>query len=221
MLQPMAQNSADPQDPHPFDQPPSSAFSAPQATTERAPTWRPDRRETGVIRRLGTPSAALPLCLALVYVVLGWHKRWTSDDGFIVFRVVRQLLAGHGPVFNVGERVEPATSTLWTAMLAITAGITRIPLPQLALGLGLLCGAGGIAAAVVGSRRLQPPPETASSAPAGSNTVRVSLPAGILVVLALPPYWDFATAGLEGGLVLGWLGFSWLLLVLALDQPIT
>ena len=33
-----------------------------------------------------------------------------SDDGYIYLRVVDQLLAGNGPVFNNGERMEAATS---------------------------------------------------------------------------------------------------------------
>jgi len=36
---------------------------------------------------------------------------------------------------------------------------------------------------------------------------------GSLVVAALPPFWDFATSGLETGLVFLWLGASYLLLV--------
>ena len=43
----------------------------------------------------------------------GWTRRWMSDDGLIVLRTVRNLLAGNGPVFNAGERVEANTSTLW------------------------------------------------------------------------------------------------------------
>ena len=35
-----------------------------------------------------------------------WQRRWIADDGLIVLRTVRNLLAGNGPVFNVGERVE-------------------------------------------------------------------------------------------------------------------
>lgn len=43
-----------------------------------------------------------------------WQRRWIADDGLIVLRTVRNLLAGNGPVFNAGERVESNTSTLWT-----------------------------------------------------------------------------------------------------------
>jgi hypothetical protein len=40
------------------------------------------------------------------------------DDAYIVFRYADHLIAGHGPVFNVGERVEGFTSPLWLLLLA-------------------------------------------------------------------------------------------------------
>jgi hypothetical protein len=42
------------------------------------------------------------------------------DDAFIFFRYADNLLAGHGPVFNAGERVEGFTSPLW--LILLTAG---------------------------------------------------------------------------------------------------
>jgi arabinofuranosyltransferase len=54
---------------------------------------------------------ALRLTVA-VFAVLVWNRRWMSDDGLIVLRTVRQILAGNGPVFNADERVESNTSTL-------------------------------------------------------------------------------------------------------------
>jgi arabinofuranosyltransferase len=44
---------------------------------------------------------------------------WLTEDAFINFRVVDHLLAGDGPVWNVGERVQVFTSPLW---LMLTAG---------------------------------------------------------------------------------------------------
>lgn len=45
---------------------------------------------------------------------------WLTEDAFINFRVIDQLLAGHGPVWNSGERVQVFTSPLW---LLLTAGL--------------------------------------------------------------------------------------------------
>ena len=39
------------------------------------------------------------------------------------------------------------------------------------------------------------------------------MPLGTVVLAALPPFWDFATSGLETGLTFLWLGASFLLLV--------
>ena len=47
--------------------------------------------------------------------VLSW---WLTDDAFISFRYARNLLEGHGLVFNPGERVEGYTNFLWTLELA-------------------------------------------------------------------------------------------------------
>ena len=55
-----------------------------------------------------------------------WQRRWIADDGLIVLRTVRNLLAGNGPVFNKGERVEANTSTLWT-YLNYLGGCDRRP----------------------------------------------------------------------------------------------
>jgi len=48
---------------------------------------------------------------------------WLTEDAFINFRVVDHLLAGDGPVWNVGERVQVFTSPLW---LMLTASATCI-----------------------------------------------------------------------------------------------
>jgi arabinofuranosyltransferase len=63
------------------------------------------------------------------FAVLIWHRRWISDDGLIVLRTVRQLLAGAGPVYNVGERVEANTSTLWTYLLALPGLVPGVSPP--------------------------------------------------------------------------------------------
>ena len=43
--------------------------------------------------------------------------RWTSDDAFINFRIVENILNGDGPVYNQGIRVESGTSPLWLAVV--------------------------------------------------------------------------------------------------------
>ena len=53
--------------------------------------------------------------------LLGWlaEMSWfLTDDAFISFRYVRNLLEGHGLVFNPGERGEGYSNFLWTPELA-------------------------------------------------------------------------------------------------------
>lgn len=148
-------------------------------------------------------NAAGVAVVAVAYLALGWHRRWIADDGLIVTRTVRQVLAGHGPVFNIGERVEANTSTLWTYVLVAAGWVTGADIGLLAVLIGLLLAAAGLALGLDAARRLH-------TRTAGNTRV---LPLGGLVVLALPPFWDFATSGLETGLVFAWLAGTWWALV--------
>ncbi len=125
-----------------------------------------------------------------------------TDDGFINLRVARMILDGHGPVFNVGERVEATTSTLWVWLIAAGDIVLPFRMEWVAVVLGVVGAAGGLALATFGAARLQ----------RASGATGVLLPVGALVVAAVAPFWDFATSGLEGGLTFGWLGLiGWLL----------
>ena len=58
------------------------------------------------------------------------------DDSFISFRYARNLAAGHGLVFNVGDPVEGYTNFLWTVVTSIglSLGFAAMPFAQ-AMGL--------------------------------------------------------------------------------------
>src|SRR5262249_49368094 len=150
-----------------------------------------------------TVAALLWVSPSLLLLTMGWRRRWVSEDAFIDFRVIEHLVAGHGPVFNVGERVEAYTNPLWVALLALVHS-SGLPLPQGAVWLGLALTAAGLLAAQAGAWRL----DEADSGQRGG----MMLPLGGLVYAALPPAWDFATSGLETGLTIAWLGLAfWLL----------
>ncbi|MGB3483902.1 MAG: flagellar motor control protein ZomB [Mycobacterium sp.] len=141
-----------------------------------------------------------------------WQRRWIADDGLIVLRTVRNLLAGNGPVFNAGERVEANTSTLWTYLNylgAVIAGPVRLEYVALALALGL--SVLGVVLVMLGTARLYGPGLRGRRA--------LLLPAGVLVYIAIPPARDFATSGLENGLVLSYLGLLWWMLVVWAQAP--
>jgi len=135
-----------------------------------------------------------------------WQRRWISDDGLIVVRTVRNLLAGNGPVFNAGERVEANTSTAWTYLMYLgswVGGPMRIE--YVALALALTLSVLGMALLMLGTGRLY--------APSLRGRRAIMLPAGALVYIAVPPARDFATSGLENGLALTYLGLLWWMMV--------
>ncbi|HEX4824251.1 MAG TPA: hypothetical protein VFV19_08040 [Candidatus Polarisedimenticolaceae bacterium] len=135
----------------------------------------------------------------LLLAVMAWRRRWTSDDGFIDLRVVHQIEAGNGPVFNAGERVEAATSPLWVGLLAVADKLTPFRLEDEACALALLLTLAGLIAATYGT----------ALTTRGEGSL---IPLGALVYASLPPAWDFATSGLENGLAVAWLGGVWLAL---------
>lgn len=59
-----------------------------------------------------------PVMVTLAYAAHCRLLNYVSDDGFISFRYVQNWLAGHGLVYNMGERVEGYTNFLWIALLA-------------------------------------------------------------------------------------------------------
>ncbi len=141
-----------------------------------------------------------------------WQRRWIADDGLIVLRTVRNLLAGNGPVFNKGERVEANTSTVWTYLVTLGAWIGGpVRLEYVALALALTLSVAGVVLVMLGTGRLY--------APGLRGRQAILLPAGALVYIAIPPARDFASSGLENGLVLAYLGLLWWMMVCWSQAP--
>lgn len=133
-----------------------------------------------------------------------WQRRWMADDGLIVLRTVRNLVAGNGPVFNAGERVESNTSTVWTYLVYGAHQIVGYRLEMVALGLALCLSMVAVTCAMLGTRVMY---QGTGRYPAGRSMLL--LPFGVFVYIVLPPARDFATSGLETGLVLCWIGVMW------------
>lgn len=137
----------------------------------------------------------------VLQLVASISRRWVQEDGFINIRIAQQVLAGNGAVFNVGERVEAFTSPLWLGLLVVARVVTlgQVRYEWLAVAMGIVLSLVGTAGLMLGSMALWTPART--------RTDRAWwLPFGILLPLAIPVYWDFATSGLETGLAWGWLG---------------
>jgi arabinofuranosyltransferase len=82
------------------------------------------QHENGVVRS----NRALALLVAQCALVIGclvvqfphlWAERWAQDDAYVSFRYARNLVRGHGLVYNVGEPVEGYTNFLWTLAAAV------------------------------------------------------------------------------------------------------
>jgi arabinofuranosyltransferase len=186
-------------------------FSADVAAKIPAPSRKP------VAIAVGRPSfpydvtvrVSLWASVAVVAVLFGWgawQRRWMADDGLIVLRTVRNLLAGNGPVFNAGERVEANTSVVWTYLVYLFGWLNwPMRLEYVALVLALLLSVAGLVMLMLGTGRL--------FAPGLLGRRAVMLPAGALVYAAVPPARDFATSGLESGLVMAYLGLLWWMMV--------
>lgn len=129
----------------------------------------------------------------------GWARRWISDDGLIVLRTVRNLIAGNGPVFNKGERVEANTSTLWQYLIYAGERITGVSVERVAMVEALALSAFALALGVYATSRIY--------------RTSIVVPAGALIYLALSPARDFFTSGLEWGLSIFYLAGLWALLV--------
>ncbi len=74
----------------------------------------------------------------LLFFAHAWIYSFLCDDAYISFRYARNLIEGHGLVFNPGERVEGITNLLWTLQLAalwwgagLDPEITAVPLGYL------------------------------------------------------------------------------------------
>ncbi|WP_439957300.1 flagellar motor control protein ZomB [Nocardia inohanensis] len=174
------------------------------APTAQLPVGRARRRaDDARLSRLSRATFVGGIALtAVLFAAGGWQRRWIADDGLIVLRTVRNLLAGNGPVFNAGERVEANTSTAWTYIVWFFSWLTQIRLEYVVLGIALTLSVLAVVFAMMGSARLW-----------GGSASQFLLPAGVLVYIALPPSRDYASSGLESSLVIFWLAVLWWALV--------
>ncbi len=132
-----------------------------------------------------------------------WSYRWVQEDAFINFRIIDNLLAGHGPVFNIGERVEAYSDPLWLFLVAgAHEALPFVTIEWLTVILGLIGTAFGVVLAGRSVQRL-----------AGDRDGGVTLPLGLLVFAVVAGVWEFATSGLEMGLTFCWIGLGYWLLV--------
>jgi arabinofuranosyltransferase len=89
----------------------------------------PPRRRSLAVTLLVAECALVIACLTVQFPHL-WQERWAQDDAYVSFRYARNLVRGHGLVYNVGEPVEGYTNFLWTALAALPLAVgADDPLP--------------------------------------------------------------------------------------------
>ncbi|MDQ6840477.1 MAG: hypothetical protein M3137_19605 [Actinomycetota bacterium] len=138
-------------------------------------------------------------------VVGAYAHRWAAEDAYIDFRIIHNIWSGYGPVFNPGERVEVFTDPLWVFILSVFGWL--LPLVRLAwwaVILGITAAAGGFLLGARAAQRL-----------AAWRGLPTAIPLGLIAASVIDGVWDFASSGLETGLIFGWEGLSWWLLVRA------
>ncbi len=105
----------------------------------------------------GPRGAAVGLAVVAMLFVLHamayWH--WVEDDAYITLRYAANLIDGHGPVFNPGERVEGYSNPAWMLLAALALVLGADPLVLLR-GLGVLAGVGCLVLSWLLVRRLDP-----------------------------------------------------------------
>ena len=148
-------------------------------------------------RRRRSVTQALVIAVPILCLVLiAWSRRWVDEDAFLNFRIVDQIRAGHGPVFNVGQRVEVATSPLWLLLLVVLRSVfVFVHIEYLAIVAGLIFTVTGLLLASWGAAKLWARPARP-----------LFVPFGMLVICATPVWWDWSTSGLEVGLSVAWIG---------------
>ncbi len=125
---------------------------------------------------------------------LVWWRRWVSDDGYINVRVIHQLVAGNGPVYNLSERVEVGTSTLWLAVVAVGQLLApRLETGEVMVIIGTAFTVLAMLVLGLGAIKLAP-----SKAP-------VVLPLGLAALAGITVFLDFGTSGLETSLTYLWI----------------
>lgn len=120
-------------------------------------------------------------------VIVGYCFRWLCDDSLIIFRSVLQFTHGHGPVYNVGDRVEVSTSTVWYYLIAIFSFVVKPD--TVAIWGGVLLTALGSAVAI------------STTVKYSADSSKFYLPIGLVLLLSYHPFDEFITSGLETSLI--------------------
>lgn len=137
------------------------------------------------------------LLLLIPFSWVFFNTAWVAEDAFITFRAVNNLLDGHGPVWNIGERVQVYTHPLWYFLLTIGTAIFKDSYYfSLALSYICLLGVLFVFAKIIGDKY--------KDVPEINNTTLMKPEMIILPLVALlfsRAFADYSSSGLENPLI--------------------
>lgn len=85
-------------------------------------------RDGQVIHSLRFSRTTVVVCAAFALCLYAFVRNfWVSDDAYIIFRVVDNVLHGYGIRWNIAERVQPYICPLWTGLLTGFTPFVRDP----------------------------------------------------------------------------------------------
>jgi hypothetical protein len=161
--------------------------------------------------------ALLGAIAAVIFLFDAWrHSAQVVDDAYIALRYSRSLVEGHGPVYNVGERVEGYTSLAFMLFGALCLKLGIAPIAawkglSLAAATAAIVGAGKLERAILrdgldAGAAARRDSAAAADSPARNAAGRAFDPLlAPLVLLPVPAfaYWAFGTleSMLFGGLL--------------------
>lgn len=81
----------------------------------------------GRVSKIRLEIIALVGVLSVSIIIQAHSVGIVYDDAFITYRYAKNIAAGHGFVYNIGEKVLGTTTPLWTILLATGAVIGAKP----------------------------------------------------------------------------------------------
>src|SRR5712691_4850324 len=96
----------------------------PAEPPDRSPSPEEDRLWIGL-------AVGIALLAIFARFWMSWQTRSLGEDALITLRYAENIAAGHGFVYNPGERVLGSTTPLYTLLLALAAWLHT---PAMAVG---------------------------------------------------------------------------------------
>ncbi len=130
-------------------------------------------------------AAAVLVGFLILYLIVLVRTAWLSDDSYITYRTIDNLVNGYGLRWNVSERVQSFTHPLWLMLLATIYFLTReIYLTAIVTSIAVSAATVALVGFVAWRRKTQP----------------LILATVLAVLICSRAFVDYSTSGLENPL---------------------